>query len=1389
MMMVRARMVVLLGVLALAGTLHAQGGQHMIGRQTQNEGFVAVPAKGAVKIDGKLDEWDLSGQIWSYADTSVRDTFSVKTAAMWDKDHLYLSFIWRDPMPLNSTVNPEFDASRGWMADAVQLRVLAGKQPSWFTMWGYDKGTKPVVHILYWGSETTYQGGAEKLYYPGKASETAVGDGIESVYAAAPDGKGFIHELKLPWKVVYKQDWSGAASQTLRMGMEFLWGDSTGRTWPMHRYADNMQPGATSREFFWTARNSWGNLTLVAESLKEPRHYVEGSLKPQGTIAVRARVPAAARTFTLVIEDPAGNRVRNLAGGFAVSDCTVARDGDQATVEVMWDGLDEVGKLVQPGTYTVRGLTQGGIDGYYEMSFYNPGTPPWQTDDKRGGWGADHTVPRLLARSGENMVIASDFAEGGYGTFAVKPDGTKAWSEKRGANVLAATADYVYTVPNDWGAKGTQLLRLHAKDGTFAPFVRDGKALPMPLSFNDLLGIPAAAAGTEAAPLPKARALAVAGGVLILATDDSRLWLFDADTAALIKQARLELTGFAGNKYSGEVRQDDGRLYPFAFDGKTVYFFRQQELVTVGIGALKAEPDATAKATVVPLRDKGWLGHKAYQPGTAVEQPGALALDAAGNLYITDLGKDLQIKKFAPDGRQLGAFGKRGGRARQGAFDPQGMREMAGMAVDIAGNVWVAEYSHFPRRVSVWHPDGTFKRDFIGNTGYSAGGTFIHDNDPTKGYAEMNEITLDPATRTWTVSNVMHNPDPAKGDFVLPGNTHYGCGNVFFSSASGEKREYFVSLGYGHNTPFYVMMKVGRDWQPVAGVFSVARLQNLGGKDGRSKVADAPTGEYAGNDPTDMLIWNDFNNDGYVQKSECEIVPCLRKPAPKKDQPPVPAGVALPIGGVDGNSRVDPADFSFYSYGDGERNGAFKMAEHTGVFRWQPLRFRDGGRPVYGTAGIAPLTKEFVLMEAVPVPGKDLVVGFINQDRKVYAAGFTKSEGKVVWRYLSPYHSVHGSHNAPMPRPGLLIGCLKIAGIVEKCGDGTEVFMVRGNLGEDYYLTTDGLFVDILTKDSRIPGIPWPQEEQELRAVSLAALNGGGEHFSGVISRQADGVVRCSGAQPPGQLCNIIRIEGLESIRRLPGFSLEITQAELVKADQDNTRRALAAAKPEEPYTIAVAQKDARGEIDWTKAKALRITKDGQPATAEFRAAYDHENLYVSYTVSDPTPWKNGGNESRLLFKTGDCVDFQLSPSGNTTGKAAVGDLRVVMANFNGKPIAVLMKPVAPGAPAADKFTFTSPVTTVTFDQVKRLAEVAPTVAVRDAGYTVTAALPWAILGVEPKAELKLRGDAGFILSDPSGAINVARIYWSNKHTGLVMDQPGEALLNPQGFGEFILGK
>ena len=76
---------------------HAALPSPMMGRQSHNTGIRAVPAPGAVKIDGDLSDWDFSGRIWSFADIAIRDRYSAQTAAMWDKDYLYLAVKFTDP--------------------------------------------------------------------------------------------------------------------------------------------------------------------------------------------------------------------------------------------------------------------------------------------------------------------------------------------------------------------------------------------------------------------------------------------------------------------------------------------------------------------------------------------------------------------------------------------------------------------------------------------------------------------------------------------------------------------------------------------------------------------------------------------------------------------------------------------------------------------------------------------------------------------------------------------------------------------------------------------------------------------------------------------------------------------------------------------------------------------------------------------------------------------------------------------------------------------------------------------------------------------------------------------------------------------------------------------
>jgi hypothetical protein len=96
---------------------------------------------------------------------------------------------------------------------------------------------------------------------------------------------------------------------------------------------------------------------------------------------------------TLVIEDAAGKRVRNLVAE------TRLPAGKNL---ILWDGYDDgtrdekgnfVRRRVPAGQYRVRGLTHSGIRLNYEFPIYSGGNPPWRTPDKSGAWMADHSSP------------------------------------------------------------------------------------------------------------------------------------------------------------------------------------------------------------------------------------------------------------------------------------------------------------------------------------------------------------------------------------------------------------------------------------------------------------------------------------------------------------------------------------------------------------------------------------------------------------------------------------------------------------------------------------------------------------------------------------------------------------------------------------------------------------------------------------------------------------------------------------------------------------------------------------------------------------------------------------------------------------------------------------
>ncbi|MCX7048942.1 MAG: hypothetical protein NTX50_26080 [Candidatus Sumerlaeota bacterium] len=1218
--------------LAILSNLPATAAENMIGRQSQNEGMLVLPAPGKIAIDGDLSDWDWSGRIWCFADTSVRSRYSVEVAGLWDEEYLYLAAKWKDPMPLFNLIDPAFNPNEGWKEDSWQMRVLTDR-PLWITTWCYTPKKQPVMHFAYWMDPNNERLGQDAILLVAPEGGTQLGQGAEMAYRADSDGRGFSQEMKIPWRLVYKTVPKIQAGLTIRLGCEFLWGDVTGKTWPVHRYADNMQPGATSREFFWSAKKDWGDAKLVAQGKVPMRQYVSDDGRIEGTVPVRAAIPKDAARFTVVLEDAGGKRVRTLAADCDPADYAVQGQdqGASRTVEVKWDCLNDFGRLATPGEYRVRGLTHRGLGAQYEMCYYNPGTPPWQTKDGGGAWGADHTGPNNVAAAGDWMIVTCPGVEGGCGVFGLDPEGRKRWSEKRGAGKLTADARYVYAYIVSWYTKET-ICRFRVEDGATQPFTLDGKPRVFDLPLSEILGQPSPGQVTG---------MAVHGDKLALALNSGKIVVLDAASAAVRK--KFDVTD------PGEIAfSPDGVLYGLLGG--------QPHQIDCETGAVT--PIATPKL------------------GQAV----ALAVDRDGNLVIADAGPDSQVKVFSSKGKPVYTCGKKGGRPMRGAFDEQAMTHISSVAVDSKGRVWTVENWDYPRRVSVWERSGKLARDYLGNTGYAGVGCYLHEQDPTIAYCGPIEFQLNKENRMWKITRILWVPDRAKGESFRLSTGSNTLPQRFRSAASGQPREYL----YAHDTNcegtgHVVFMERKAGWQPVAAICLAGQISGRLAHNG--DVLEEPSGELAGLDPYDVCLWNDTNRDGKVQRSECFVIRAQRAANAKRSQ------AALRLGNGWGG-RIGE-DMSIYT---------------DGLARYRPLSFTDDGAPVYGIDGRIPINSRMQGADITPVPGEERLIVFSGGSRDIPGAlsGIDLRTGETQWDYPNPYHSVHGSHRAPMPKPGLLIGPLKTCGVARVNDAVGNVFLIRGNLGQDFIFTTDGLYVGAMFQDCRLPGDSLPGDEAALLKMPMEGFTEGGEPFNGWFGKQSDGKIRLTTgmAREAGM---ILQIRGLESIQRFAAWTFTLDAASILKADQANTERAKASAQSKQ-YTILPISPAPKldGKLDaWKAVPALTIAREGQPDRATVKLAYDSENLYLLFEVQDSSPWRNEGRDLGRLFKTGDAVDFQIGvlPDTKSHREPQAGDVRVLIAPWQGKASVVLMAPIDKTATAGANKAYTSPVGTKRFDR------------------------------------------------------------------------------------------
>lgn len=1082
-------------------------------------------------------------------------------------------------------------------------------------------------------------------------------------------------------------------------------------------------------------------------------------VSPTTEAAVESRIPIKfhldrAGFVTLVIEKPDGQRIRNL-----IAD-THFPAGDNVA---WWDGSDDLGRdvdatmhgvyniparLVTPGQYRVRGLVRDEIKAFYEFSVYVTGNPPWNTADTTGAWLANHTPPQAAvylppenSPTGQPAVYLGCFVtEGPAGLAWVDLDGRKLGGKKWIGGHWTA-APYLARDGGERAMKG-----VYAYVASVWETAKNSGQYELRLTAVAVDGDKPVAK----IPLETDPATLQVGGAVARANIDNEIGGLAVRDGLLVVSRPLRGELLFVDARRGEVLGTLPLKNP-----RGVAFDAQGRLL------------ATSGQTLVRyglFDDFRHAGQPKVLVTAGLEDPFGLTFDEAGNVYISDRGNSHQVKVFSMDGKLLRTIGKPGVPA-PGPYDPLRMNHPAGLTIDSRQQLWVTEQNFMPKRVSVWSLDGKLIRAFYGPGKYGGGGTLDPRDKKLFYYVDDEhgamEFQLDWEKGTYDLKSIYYllGPDEMKLPFrnAGPETPLYHNGKRYFTNC------YNSSPTGGASTSFVFNEKDGIA-RPSAGMGRAADWDLLKTDEFKSCWPDGVDLNAKAPKSQAFFIWSDLNSDAQAQPDE----------------------VTIQKGDASGVTVMPDLSFCIAQLGG------------TAV-KFSPTRMTETGGPVYDIA------KGQILAEGVLPPNSSggnqvltspdgwsvITLGIAPFD----ARSLSGAKDRVpMWSYPSPWPGLHASHRAPRPdRAGQLIGTTRLmGGFFEP--EGSQVgplWAINSNHGRVSVFTQDGLLVATLFEDMR-EGKAW-RMPSAARNMSLEGMTLGEENFWPTITSTSDGKAYIV----DGARSAIIRLDGLETARRIPNSEVTVSKEDLEKCRVWALEVEAARQQASGGGVLKVAMANNAPIVDglltdWSGADWVDIDKNGvrayfsatsKPYDVTAAVAVAGDRLYAAWRTNDEKLLENSGEMPVAPFKTGGALDLMISSDTRAPAdrrNPVAGDARLLVTVIGGKPKAMLYRPVVPGTKESDKVPFSSPSRTILFDQVEDISSQVE-FARSKGDYEVS--VPLATLGLQPKTGLTVKGDIGILRGN--GTETTSRVYWSNKATGITADVPAEAALTPTLWGTF----